>query len=135
MGHRLMRRTYVDAPLGGEERRFQLTRGTIKELQETCNDSGIGAIFKRLGAGEFYADDIRETIRLGLVGGGMARAEAETLVKREVDGQPLGTSVLLASAILMAIHVGIETDESPKEQADAMTAETAPAGFEKTTAS
>jgi hypothetical protein len=130
----MARRSFIMAELGGEERRFQLTRGTIKELQEVC-DAGIGAIFKRLGAGEFYADDIRETVRLGLVGGGMVRAEAETLVKRELDGQPLAGAILLASAILMAINVGIEEDDFPKEPAAATTAEGATAASDPITAS
>lgn len=53
---------------------------------------------------------IREVIRVGLVGGGMAPAEASKLVKRHIDDRPLAEAVPLALAILQAIAYGAPQD-------------------------
>jgi Phage tail tube protein, GTA-gp10 len=123
MDHRLI--TWVEADFAGDTRRFQLTRGGINELQQICN-AGIGGIFKRVRNEDYTQADIRETIRLGLIGGGMDPASALALVRAAVDDQPLGPNVLLAALILHAINNGLEMPEgAASKKAPAATAMTA----------
>lgn len=53
--------------------------------------SGIGAIWTRLLSGTYLRTDIAETIRLGLIGGGMDAIGAKTKVETYVDNQPLAS--------------------------------------------
>jgi hypothetical protein len=47
------------------------------------------ACFKRFEQGIFSTDDVERVIELGLIGGGMSRAEAESLVDRFVRSRPV----------------------------------------------
>jgi len=93
--------------------------GQALELQDKCG-AGIGTIYSRLRAGGFYVNDIRETIRLGLIGGGLKPVEALLLVERYVDARPWKETQLLAIAILTAAMVGVPQEEdgaTPKKDA------------------
>ena len=70
-------------------------------------------------------DDLRETIRLGLIGGGMDPLDALVLVKRYVDDRPLMENVLPAWRILSAALMGPEDDAPGKEAAPAAATESA----------
>lgn len=95
------------ARFAGRRRRFCLRIGEIGELEELCG-SGVGAIWKRLALLEFRHADIRETIRLGLIGGGeLVPGAAETLVARFVDDHPLAETVDLAVSIMRALIEGV----------------------------
>jgi hypothetical protein len=85
----------------GRERDFLLRSGEIDRLEMLC-EAGIGAILGRAGTYSFYRRDIRETIRLGLEGGGLSKIQAEALVRAEVDEAPIEDALNLASAILTA---------------------------------
>lgn len=101
------------------EDQFCLARtGDILALEEKCN-AGIATIIKRLRNDDYYLNDVRETIRLALIGGGMTPDKAMTAVKLHVDGHPdgLAASVLLAQVILMAVMVGVPGDELGKPKA------------------
>jgi hypothetical protein len=92
---------------------FCLSRvGLILELEERCN-SGLGAVFQRLGDGTWKFNDFRETIRLGLIGGGMEPAEASRVVKRHVDecDEGFGHCVLLAYEIVKSSILGNPKDD------------------------
>lgn len=93
----------------GGEHTFRLAIGQLRMLQEKC---GIGplAIHDRLMQRGWMIDDVREVIRLGLIGGGMPPAEAEKLLKSGFDEQPLTHGVPVAKAILMAALVGVPGD-------------------------
>ena len=69
--------------LGGEHV-FSLKIGELRALQENC-DAGPEEIAKRFYDGTWRVDDLVETIRLGLIGGGMDRAEAMKTINRVVD--------------------------------------------------
>lgn len=99
-------RTAVYRPFAGRERRFQLRIGEICELERLAG-AGIGEILVRLGAHRFKLADVRETIRLGLEGGGASEPEATALVLRSVDANPLGQHLQLAADILSAAVTGI----------------------------
>jgi hypothetical protein len=89
----------LTAELGGEERQFALFLGQWEELQETL---GFGPleVFTRLSRLEFRANWLREITRLGLIGGGMAPAQAKRLVERYVDTVPFAEAWPLAFQIV-----------------------------------
>ena len=92
--------------------RFRLSIGGIEELQEK---TGCGPYFllNRINSGSWMVGDLRETIRIGLIGGGKTPAEAMSLVKRYVDDRPLLESLAPARAILMAKLAGAPDGEKP----------------------
>lgn len=84
---------------------FRLTVNGIIELEQKC-DAPFAVIFGRLNGGTFKLNDIRETIRLGLVGGGVASSKALTLVENYI--MPLSESLPLARAIVGGVMFGFE---------------------------
>lgn len=93
----------IDLTWAGGDHTFRLGMDQIEELEATTEMS----VFLLHAA---MASDIpmarlkhySETIRLGLLGGGMKPLEARVLTKRYVDERPLVESVVLAQAILRA---------------------------------
>lgn len=94
---------------------FRLPVEQLEELQELC-DAGPAWIHARLGAGQWRRKDISETIRLGLIGGGMKPTDARKLIARYVDARPLEENTLVAQVILSAVLVGVP-DEAIKKAA------------------
>jgi hypothetical protein len=111
---------------------FALPLERIDELQRKCG-AGIGALFARClkgvhrsgddiilapGQAEFYALDVIETVRQGLIGGKkglvdgkeieVSPALAQRLVANYVLNQPLSSAWSLAAAILGAVVVGYD---------------------------
>lgn len=72
------------------------------------------SVLRSLG-GDWRVDDIRETIRLGLIGAGTTPTEAFLLVSRYVDNVPLTENVGIASEILMHALVGEADDPVGKK--------------------
>jgi hypothetical protein len=60
----------------------------LEELEEKCG-VGIGAVYMGLHSPNYTFADVRETIRLALIGGGLKPEKAITLVRRYVDERPL----------------------------------------------
>jgi hypothetical protein len=104
---------------------FKLGIKQIGELQKNCN-AGLGAIVSRVFSGGYYVEDIAETIRLGLIGGGMAPIEARRMVDAYVDGCPIAragdpaNNLMTAQAILDAAVFGVEevkfADDKKKDE-------------------
>lgn len=92
----------------GEERSFRLRIGELRQLQEACN-AGPVQVLRRIEADEWRVDDLRETLKLGLIGGGMKPDAAGKLIRRYVDEYdwPLVDHVLPARAVLMAAISGV----------------------------
>ncbi|WP_315833895.1 gene transfer agent family protein [Bradyrhizobium prioriisuperbiae] len=88
--------------------------GLILDLEDKCK-AGIAVIMARIEAGAWGLSDIRETIRLGLIGGGMSPAKAAEAVKNHVDQNPLAHSVLVAYSVLQAVMIGVPDDPVGKE--------------------
>lgn len=78
------RNAAVDLDFGDGPHRFRLAMGELEELQEK---TGLGpfVLMQRLLSGEWKIADVREPLRIGLIGGGMKPEEALTLVRRYVD--------------------------------------------------
>lgn len=134
---------------GDGEYRFALPLPQIAELQRKC-DIGIGGLFARVTKGcfvspldnqvhidaklgEFYALDLIETVRHGLIGGGkglvngeelaVSPARANQLMETYVLDQPLKPTWELAVSILAACIVGYDPpkkDQPPSEGAEPM---------------
>lgn len=94
---------------GDGEQTFRLTIGGLRELQAKC-DAGPARIHARLADGSWRVDDIRETLRLGLIGGGLAPTDALIKVRRYVDERPLYENVLPAVVVLGAALSGAPGD-------------------------
>jgi len=99
---------------------FALRLAELEELQEAC-DAGPPVVLNRLGGigqnGSFAlgpswtTKDVRETIRLGLIGGGMHVHKARALVTRYVDDRPdWFLNAKVAFAILAAALMGVEDE-------------------------
>lgn len=115
---------------GDGEHTFRLAIGQLRELQEKCN-AGPFEIADRLETKRWRIDDLREVLRLGLIGGGKAPAEALTLVRRYVDERPFAENVYPAYSVLLAALVGAPDDpvgKAPAEEAktEAMAASSSP---------
>lgn len=97
---------------GDGEHLFRLPIGHLRELQEKT-DCGPYRIWMRLREHDWRVDEVRETIRLGLIGGGMKPFDAHRLVVRYIDefGLPLLDHVPAALSILTAALIG-----PPEEQ-------------------
>jgi hypothetical protein len=134
----------IDLEFGDGEYTFALPLPQIAELQRKC-DIGIGGLFARVLKGchqvggevilapataEFYALDVIETVRHGLIGGGKGAVNGEEvkvspmianrLVETYVLGKPLSESWSMAAAILAAVIVGYDPpkkDEPAPERA------------------
>lgn len=127
----------------GGEHDFCLAKiGDILSLESTC-DSGIMAIMRRLETDSWKLNDVRETVRLGLIGGGMSEKDALQAVKVHVDANPRGLapSVVLAHTILAAVIIGVPDDPVGKtgapegEEASISTETTAASGAAQSSAS
>lgn len=99
---------FVDGP-----KTFRLAWGELIKLQEAC-DAGPYVIYRRLMMGGWKMGDISETIRLGLVGGGMPLDKALAFVRDYVEPRPPLESLALAQAILGVALQGAP-DEKPGE--------------------
>lgn len=140
----------IDLEFADGEYTFALPLPRIDELQRKTG-VGIGALFARVLKGcvqsgeqlyhvpdqaQFYAIDLIETIRQGLIGGnhGIVNGEeikvspalAERLITNYVLDRPLSDSWSLAASILGAVIVGYEPPKKD-EPADGRATETAKA--------
>jgi hypothetical protein len=112
----------VAGELGGEEYEFCLRWGELIELQES-RDAGPQFIFTRMLAGQWQMQDVREVVRLGLVGGGVAPAAAIKLVRAHVEQRPQdiggedGLLVLAVKILAAALH-GVPEEPAGKAGED-----------------
>lgn len=117
---------------GGEDTFCLAKVGLIFELEERCK-AGISAIQMRIETGQWGLNDIREPIRLGLIGGGMTPDKAMAAVKRHIDDRPLASNVLLAYEIIKAVLVGVPDEPVGKKDDDEGKAPPAGAGTDSST--
>lgn len=103
----------------GGEHPFLLRIGEMLALEKNCG-TGISAVFARLsssltGAPAWHVADITETLRLGLIGGGLARDEAQKLVSRTVDRAGLLSLAPIAMAVLLVSLKGDDPEDAENE--------------------
>lgn len=116
----------------GEERGFRIRLGEIRRIEAKCG-ARVGEVAQRLSkaalviraAGGNYvealaagieigAEDVRETIYQGLLGGGMTDGEATALVRAGIDDRGLRG---LTDNVGVALMVLVGTSEVPKGSA------------------
>lgn len=112
--------THVDAFFGDGDKRFDIHAGGFEHLIELQEKTGEGPFvtFLRLYRGQWRVADIREVLRLGLIGGGTSPSEAHKLITRYFEKDPLGEHAPLALAVMAAAIAGRSPDESPDGKAD-----------------
>jgi hypothetical protein len=93
---------------------FRLAWGELEKLQEAC-DAGPYVILGRLDDGTWRIGDISNTIRLGLIGGGMKPVDALHKVREYVEKRPPVENLMFAQAILSAGLVGAPEEQLAKK--------------------
>lgn len=105
----------IELAWGDGEHLFNIAKiGQVFELEDKCG-CGVQEVLNRLREGRWKLNDVRETVRLGLIGGGKNPPEALLLVKRYVDERPWAENILVAQMILMAAIVGVDGDNPAKK--------------------
>lgn len=101
-------RAEVLATWAGGDHLFRLTVAMVLELEQKCA-APFGTIFHRVQAGQYAIEDILQTIRLGLIGGGMKPQDAAALMRAYVyPERPLAEAWAVARVILSAAMFGFE---------------------------
>ncbi len=100
----------------GGEHEFDLKIDHLRALQDRC-DAGPEWILARLSNKRWHVNDVVDTIRLGLEGGGMEKTDARKMVQRYVEDRPLTLSVLTAQAVLLLALYGDPDDQPGKTSA------------------
>jgi Phage tail tube protein, GTA-gp10 len=106
---------------GDGEYKFRLGIGELRELQDKC-DAGPFQIYQRLADGSWRVDDVREPIRLGLIGGGMDATKALGKIGRYLAPAQFLVNVIAARRIMLAALFG-----DPEDVLGKVTSEMAPA--------
>ena len=89
---------------------FRLGWAELEELQEKC-DAGPYVLLTRMHDDTWRMADIAETIRLGLIGGGMEPVAALKRVRTYVKKRVPMENLPFAQAILSAAVVGVEDEK------------------------
>lgn len=101
---------------GDGEKTFAFpTRELIEELERKTG-FGIGALFRRFRATEYSLSDVLQTIRLGLIGGGIAPVEADQLVTVYGVGRPLAEIFAVADGVITELFFGNEDAQDENGQ-------------------
>lgn len=109
------RNAAVDLDFGGGTYRFRLAMGELEELQEVAG-AGPYHCLRRLLAGDWHLQDVRDTLRLGLIGGGLPANDALKLTRRYVDERPDWLrNATLAIAVLSAALAGAPEEQPSKK--------------------
>ena len=109
----MSRRAEIRLQFADGDYTFRLRIGELMELQENC-DAGPPLVLARLQNAAWHVNDVRETVRLGLIGGGLSPGQAHKLVARYIDERPFAEYVLVAEAALAAALYGVEEEAAPK---------------------
>lgn len=92
----------------GGTHRFNLDHPWVRNVLNVRGIDGTSpaACLRRFEEGLYSENDSARVIELGLIGGGMSRAEATRLVNEHVRRGPLAPSALVASAVLQSLFLG-----------------------------
>ena len=94
---------------GDGEYDFKLTLQGIAAIQAKTK-AGIGQIYVRVVSGAYYSDDLVETVRHGLIGGGMSPKAANDLITHYGDAMPLDEWQEVAAEVLTAAVHGYSSE-------------------------
>ncbi|WP_194273769.1 MULTISPECIES: gene transfer agent family protein [Rhizobium] len=105
------KRTAITEFFGDLEYTFDIVDEGWKMLTEL--ERAVGSIlpfFNRLRAGNFLVNELREVIRLSLIGGGQSPRDAARLVETYFDMNPVTESLHIAMAVSGAALFGTSED-------------------------
>ena len=85
----------------GGEHPFRLGIEELRALQQKT-DCGPEFLLMRLRSGQWHVDDLSETLRLGLIGGGMDQSAALKIVRDAFERTPMIAFKVPALTVLMA---------------------------------
>lgn len=127
----MSRSAKVNTPFAGKRRDFRLGVEELDELDELCK-VGPGYLLGLVSqgvSGNWKSRQLREVLRLGLIGGGTSPNEALRVIERYFDTErnPLGDSLVTVQLVLMACVVGDE-DDPPGEPTGETTPSLSPVG-------
>lgn len=109
----------IEAEFGGEVRRFSMSIGGLRKVQEKCG-AGPLVVLDRIGAGAWLVDDIREPIFQGRIAAGLSPNEAAKEVREWIDERGLKGLMENASLAIRVLSAGIVGPaEEAGEAADA----------------
>ena len=121
---------------GDGENKFRIGIGEFRELQErVCARRaamglpaiGPSTLGQEIRTNNAWPDDVRDVLRIGLIGGGMTPADAHRKLGQYFDRRPPAESYLAAFGVLMGAFVGVPGDEiTSKKKRKARPAPTAP---------
>ena len=112
----------------GGEHQFRLALAQMEGLQQKT-DAGPEWLLMRLQTGQWAAAELFETLRFGLIGGGMDYGLAAKTVRDAFDRHPLISFKVPALAVLTASLYGPADDQVGKPSpAGATTPSHSPAG-------
>lgn len=97
---------------GDGPHKFRMGVGEIVELEEKC-DMGSEEILRRINNSNWRIIYLRETIRLGLIGGGMKPEAAFKLRERYASEPPFAPLIDVARIILETALIGARDGEKP----------------------
>jgi len=90
---------------GDAERTFKLTPALLVEFERLVG-AGAWGTARRMFASEATTTEVRETIRLGLIGGGETPKRAAELVETYAGATPFAELYALAGDIMTAAMLG-----------------------------
>lgn len=137
----------VSLAFGGAEHTFRIAFGQWRELQEAINGPRLAvgepvlgpmSLLRAMLDGNAWPADVREVIRLGLIGGGMKPDRALVLVKRHVEAKPYFEQLPVARTVLQVAMFGPPDDLVGKGAASSTPEATTPttaSGSDTSTAS
>jgi len=120
----------IDLVWGGGLRNFRFAIGEFRALQDAVNRRriAIGApivgpmdLLKSLRANNAWPDDIRDVLRLGLIGGGMKPPEAHGEMVHYFDNSPPLEHMKPAMMVLLAGLAGAPGEDVAKKKGGAET--------------
>lgn len=115
---------------GDGENKFRYAIGQFRELQEKVNARrqtiaaplvGPMALINLLRMKDAWPDDVRDILRIGLVGGGLTPQEAHRKLVLYFDPTPPAEHMLTAYYVLVAGFIGVPEDELKKKTAEGET--------------
>ena len=114
----MSRSARYQAPFGDGVQTFVLDIGGLEELQEKA-DAGPEELYHRVSNGNWRVADLRETIRIGLIRGGMDPMRALALVSRYAAEGYLASLKPIVLGILAASLVGAPDEDKPSGEPEA----------------
>lgn len=104
----------ITAEFGGRDEKFRLGLAELEELQDVTG-RGPEWLANRFRDGDWRVKDLRQVLRIGLIGGGLDLKDAEARCRRYFDEIPrLIDHKSIAFTLLMTALLGPEEDPPGK---------------------